>query len=163
MTNPTSHFAGVTAYIQNDTDHTAQLRMLAEAIPAFAPFADMSLPIAAEFQDFTESTSFRYIKFDAADLAKQNADFPDGTPDELKTASITETVIKGQPMLRLYLPVTGDDMMLVENVARGGMRILLTELFKQQLVTIKNRYASHRLAFADATTEIVVSAEKALA
>lgn len=163
MTNPTSHYAGVTAYIQNDTDHTAQLRVLAEAIPAFAPFADMTQPVAAKFQDFIESPNFRYIKMDAEALAAQNADFPYGTPDELKAASITEVVIKGQPMLRLYVPITGDDDIKVETVAEGAMRILLFAIFAERLVTIKNRYASHLRPFAEATTHIVVRAEKALA
>lgn len=163
MTNPTSHFAGVTAYIQNDTDHAAALRVLAEAIPAFAPFADMTQPVVAEFQPLCQEMIFRHIQVDTHTMTWQSGAFPDGTPDELKVASITDVVIKGQSMRRIYLPVVGDDVIMVEMYATEGLKYLLTNIFGEQLVTIKNRYASHRLAFADATTDIVVSAEKALA
>lgn len=160
MNKPRSHYAGVTAYIQNGPDNAEQFRVLAEAIPAFAPFADMSQPVVEKFQPLCQELIFRYTQEDLRTMTWQSGAFPDGTPDELKVASITKVVINGQSLSRIYLPVVGDDIGMVEMYATKGMTYLLGGIFGENLVTIKNRYASHRRSFADATTEIVVSAEK---
>lgn len=141
------YYQGVTAYIQEGNDTNAKLAVLAQAIRQLPvhPIRDASDHYA------TVVGTDAYKRLCAmSGMIVEEGDFsglPLNTPEDYEKPQLERLTIKGQNLVRIYIPLASEDIDDLHTYAINSFVPVLDLLFGRDLVCVKGRFASMFDAF----------------
>lgn len=157
----TTHvYKGVTAYIQNTNEMNLKLSILSEAIFQLHPFIGVNTFDLSDHQAIIRSESFQFIRKNDHLLTNREMHFPEHTPKAYQSLDVETVTIKGQDLVRLYLPVISEDAEKVDFMVEESLLHILDQLFGRDLVAVKAKVGTNTDAFDGLTEDVLLSAER---
>lgn len=148
-------YKGVTAYIQNTNEMNLKLSLLSEAIFQLHPFIGVNTFDLSDHQAIIRSESFQFIRKNDHLLTNTEMHFPEHTPKAYQSLDVETVTIKGQDLVRLYLPVISEDAEEVDFMVEESLLHILDQLFGRDLVAVKAKSGTNTQSF-DALPETVL-------
>src|SRR5690606_2621493 len=106
-------------------------------------------------QSLIRSESFQFIRKNDHLLTNTETHFPEHTPKAYQSLDVETVTIKGQDLVRLYLPVISEDAEEVDFMVEESLLHLLDQLFGGDLVAVKAKSGTNTQSF-DALPETVL-------
>lgn len=154
-------YVGLTAYIKTkNMGNVKKLKVIAEAIRSLQPDFEHVTFDEKEHQSVVSSDDYKFL-CDNENLCYPNDDeLPNGTPDAYKRPMVHLSTIKGETLIRLYVPAVSRNYNQAKHFTNNALHAVLLELFGDELIGIKTKEQIAYKEFQHGEEHVLVSADR---
>lgn len=156
-------YVGLTAYIKENEDTSKKLKVFRDILMGINPEIDEMEANPEIFGETLNDESFVRLSDGDKFCFPGEWELPENTPKAYQEIQVESTVIKGLPMVRVYVPMVSKNRNneLDEFVDKALVKGLL-ELFEGELVSMATKTAMEYEDFQDAQEKIRLSVNDTL-
>lgn len=150
-------YAGLTTYLLENEETPERLVVLAEAIEGIQCDIQHVYYDGEKYKNVEGTNEYKFIYDNDGFCFPDDSECPDDMPHAYKRATVEPAVIKGIPMIRLYVPVVAKNEDTMNRYIFNALPAVISSLFGDDVVSMKSKQCTEHDSFMDAKSQVLIS------